>query len=557
MPVITGSGGTGTEGKSDRIGLPTGTSDPGSAAVGDMYYKTDDKKVRVYDGSEWTDLAGGASEGTYTGGIGNDQYYHNVTLHLKASTNILADITNQPSGGCMDLSRAGQIVTSKPNVTIDTSNTKFEDGCFNLDSSDGTNRYLRIKNLNDDTMMMKQDQFTIEFWLWINSSDTNVNMNARVFQLGTNATNGVCLLYDGSNLNFGRTDGDGYLTHARSNYNDQWCHVAIVRGSTHLRMFRNGSQVDSYNGSNWNWDMNNGEDFFFGLYPGLLNSTRSNIKIDDIRITKGVARYNSSGYTPPTTAYPQYLQNTTTWGTRSRPATNAEQIRTESSGTPADGVYYVKSGSDIVRTHCEFNSHGGWMLIGMGSGGGTGIPTGNNDGWSTLKFGGSNRARQIDSVINNMTWTHCWMGMTDNNSDEAWSNQEKGNSSMDPGRQIFTTSGTKFNVGFNTNNNTYTSGSTDNGRNQQWSYKGPGGSSGSSLVDSQRQNGTVINGAGTTDWNIQNTNTYGISPHDAGIGGAWIWNSNGTDGGGNFNNGFDGDHNNVPWDDRYSYWFVK
>tara|TARA_B100001996_G_scaffold181472_1_gene138616 strand:- start:4011 stop:4181 length:171 start_codon:yes stop_codon:yes gene_type:complete len=56
MAVITGSGGTGTEWKSDRTGVPTGTSDPGSPAVGDMYYKTDTKKLRVYDGTEWGNL---------------------------------------------------------------------------------------------------------------------------------------------------------------------------------------------------------------------------------------------------------------------------------------------------------------------------------------------------------------------------------------------------------------------------------------------------------------------------------------------------------------------
>jgi hypothetical protein len=60
MPVISaspdGTSGTGTEWKSDRIGIPTGTSDPGSAATGDIYYKTDDKKIRVYDGSSWDDV---------------------------------------------------------------------------------------------------------------------------------------------------------------------------------------------------------------------------------------------------------------------------------------------------------------------------------------------------------------------------------------------------------------------------------------------------------------------------------------------------------------------
>jgi hypothetical protein len=364
-------------------------------------------------------------------------------------------------------------------------------------------------------------------------------------------------MYNNSNVYFGRTD-ETFLSDNRSNWNDGWHHIAIVRGSTHLRMFRDGSQVSTYNGSNWNWDNNINDDLFFGLYPGSTSSIRNGIRIDDIRFTKGVGRYNSSGYTPPTTPYPQYLQNTTTWGTRSRPAQNAEKIRTESSSTPTDGTYYIDAGaSGTIRTHCEFNSHGGWMMIASGSGGGTGIPTGNNDSRRTLKCMGSWRGRQDDSVINNMTWTHCWMGMSDNKTDNAYTVHNTSNCSMDPGRQLFTTSGNKFNVAFNTINSSFSSGTTDNGRNQQWSYKGPGGSSGSSLTGSGRQNGTVINGAGSTDWNINDTNTHGITPHDAGVGGAWIWDSNGTDGGGNFNNGFGADHNNVPWDDRYSYWFLK
>lgn len=67
MPVIVGASGTGSEGKADRLGLATGTSDPGSAAAGDMYYKTDDKKIRIFDGTQWNDLASGSS-GDATGG---------------------------------------------------------------------------------------------------------------------------------------------------------------------------------------------------------------------------------------------------------------------------------------------------------------------------------------------------------------------------------------------------------------------------------------------------------------------------------------------------------
>ena len=56
MPVLVGDGTSGTEWKSDRTGIPTGTSDPGSASGGDMYFNTSTNKVRVYDGSSWNDV---------------------------------------------------------------------------------------------------------------------------------------------------------------------------------------------------------------------------------------------------------------------------------------------------------------------------------------------------------------------------------------------------------------------------------------------------------------------------------------------------------------------
>ena len=56
MAVVVGASGTGTEFKSDRTGVPTGTSDPGSPAAGDIYYKTDTRKVRIYDRTVWSDV---------------------------------------------------------------------------------------------------------------------------------------------------------------------------------------------------------------------------------------------------------------------------------------------------------------------------------------------------------------------------------------------------------------------------------------------------------------------------------------------------------------------
>ena len=526
MPVLVGDGTTGSEARADRMGLAIGTSDPGSAAAGDMYYKTDTKKIRVYDGSAWGDVSGV--------GVG-DLDYDDVVLHMTFDS------------GVEDNSRYGQLCTgTRANVTA--TGSKFGSSCV-LDSTDNQTHYIEVRK--GPSLTFGTGEFTMEGWVYIDSDDTNVNNNMRVFQCGQNNTSGYFFGYNGSTVYFGRTD-ENIVGEARSNWNDAWHHFCIQRNGSTLRLFRDGTVV-STGTSNAGWNNSlSGDHLYFGIYPQLPNSPRCNIRIDEIRFTKK-ARYTTTGFTAPTAKFPTY--KVTNLGTRVNPATNANAIYSADPNA-SDGTYFISmGGSGVNRTYCEFNSHGGWMLLAQGAK--AVIPTGSNGSeFGTLKIGGNNVGRFSDTVINNCTWTHCWLGMTDNNTDgSGW---EDGNNTMDPGRQLFTTSGGKFNVGFNTNNTNFSSGSTDNGRNQQWSHKGPGGSSGGLLTGSSRQpNGNVINGAGSTDWNISNTNTYGISPHDAGIGGAWIWDGNGSDGGGNFNNGFDQDHNNVPWDDRYYYWFFK
>ena len=67
-PLIVGSNSEGSEGRSDRLGLPVGTSDPGTAEAGDLFYNTDTNKIRYYDGTQWNDLAAGGGGGGGGGG---------------------------------------------------------------------------------------------------------------------------------------------------------------------------------------------------------------------------------------------------------------------------------------------------------------------------------------------------------------------------------------------------------------------------------------------------------------------------------------------------------
>ena len=60
MPVQIGGfvGGStvGVSFEGDRTKLPTGTTDPSTAEAGDLFYNTDTNKIRIYDGSAWSDL---------------------------------------------------------------------------------------------------------------------------------------------------------------------------------------------------------------------------------------------------------------------------------------------------------------------------------------------------------------------------------------------------------------------------------------------------------------------------------------------------------------------
>jgi|TARA_B100000073_G_scaffold39469_1_gene29581 hypothetical protein len=61
MPFFVGSGSAsdgGLEMKSDRVGIPTGTSDPGSSVVGDVYVQTvgAGATVKIYDGSSYNNI---------------------------------------------------------------------------------------------------------------------------------------------------------------------------------------------------------------------------------------------------------------------------------------------------------------------------------------------------------------------------------------------------------------------------------------------------------------------------------------------------------------------
>lgn len=97
-PLIVGSNSEGSEGRSDRLGLPVGTSDPGTAEAGDLFYNTDTNKIRYHDGTQWNDLASGGNGGNGGNGGGSSAIVtksisFNSADEAYLTRNISSDIT--------------------------------------------------------------------------------------------------------------------------------------------------------------------------------------------------------------------------------------------------------------------------------------------------------------------------------------------------------------------------------------------------------------------------------------------------------------------------------
>jgi len=344
MPVIVGDGTTGTEAKSDRLGIPTGTSAPSSPAVGDAYYNTSDSKYKVYDGSDWQDV------GT-PGEV--DPYWNATSFFLECG-----------SQGFKDDSSFAQTVSYQnlSNANFTTSNAKYGTS-INLDSTDGTARAIKVHY--DPTLVWGQNDFTIDGWVYIRSNDTNVNMNARIFQHGDNQSNGCCLLYNANTVYFGRTD-EVLLTDSRSNWNDGWHHFAIVRWDNRLDFYRDGVSIDGHTGANVDWNHSNTGDFWWGLYPGSTSSARNNIMLDNIRITTA-ARWTAN-FSVSSTDDLHYGKNqdTDVGATSDKPGTSAAHILSANPESQS-GLYWIKGRGTgqayAAQIWCDMESlGGGWMI---------------------------------------------------------------------------------------------------------------------------------------------------------------------------------------------------
>jgi hypothetical protein len=221
-----------------------------------------------------------------------DSNYSSVSLLLHC------DGTN----GSTTFTDSGPLVKSVTNtgsLTVSTTQSKFG-GASALATTSG--KYLTLDG--SSAFAFGTGDFTIEFWMWrISGSGAQYIID--------NTPSGSSSLHpqifcDPSNfLVYGISSTGQKITSTSAVSSGAWHHIAVCRSGSSTKLFIDGTQSGStYTGSdNLLVGANRPIIGQFGFSTG--NPNGFNGYLDDIRITKGVARYTTS-FTPPTSAFPNY-----------------------------------------------------------------------------------------------------------------------------------------------------------------------------------------------------------------------------------------------------------
>lgn len=210
----------------------------------------------------------------------------------------------------------GKTITVAGNATIIQSLKKFNEGSAYFD---GNGDYLTLGSSSD--FDFGTGDFTVECWVYqyptANLYGTVLSSNTATWSAGA-----VGIFCNATDVWVGLHDGVGQTIVIDSKAPLTWLHIAVTRASGTVRLFIDGElrSTGTYAGTiNFNHNSNTriGQNGWDGATTGAFQGC-----IDDMRITKGIARYTAS-FTPPTTAFPDNEFIDTKYGAMIVPYGNA------------------------------------------------------------------------------------------------------------------------------------------------------------------------------------------------------------------------------------------
>ncbi len=234
----------------------------------------------------------------------NDPYIEDVTLLMHGHG-------ENDSTTIVDSSLYAHPVTRFGTPVIKTAPSKFGRGCMYFD---GLGDYLTMPD--SEAWNFGNGDFTIECWFnaiqfdhyvaglkYPNLFGQRVNSNnneAFYCYVSANAYPTLSTVFTYRKVSPSVTVGPGF------NYNypeNVWHHLAWCRSTTTLRGYVNGVVQETYNcGTDSINDSSTA--FYIGALPGSIWETYWKGYIEDLRITRGIARYGASSFAVPTAPYP-------------------------------------------------------------------------------------------------------------------------------------------------------------------------------------------------------------------------------------------------------------
>ena len=221
-----------------------------------------------------------------TGTTVGDVHFPKVKLLLPFDGSNSATTTNDESNSTHSVTFAG-------GAQISTAESKFGGSSLYLNGDSGTK--LTISQSSD--FDFGTGDFTIEFWIKTSTSN-NDTQSRRVISFGDNNATRIQIFLSSDGIDFydiSSVKVDGDIDVADGN----WHHVAFTRSGTSLKGFVDGVQSGSTATNSTDYD--NAAALTIGAYAST-GLGRVVGYLEDLRITKGLARYTSA-FTAPTSGH--------------------------------------------------------------------------------------------------------------------------------------------------------------------------------------------------------------------------------------------------------------
>lgn len=223
----------------------------------------------------------------------SDPYWNSVVLacHFDGS-----------NGATTFTDEKGHTLTANGGAQLTTTSPQFGTACATLD---GTGDYIAAATSAD--FVVGAAEFTLEAWFYFAGFASNHAYGTTLLDLRPvgSYTSGMALFANASGV-LTAWDSNATATQSASGKvaAGNWYHIAICRANGRMRVFVNGVAVIDYAHAikyapaSTTLMVGTAAD-----YQDTSVNFKHNGKVDDLRITKGVARYTAN-FTPPTEAFP-------------------------------------------------------------------------------------------------------------------------------------------------------------------------------------------------------------------------------------------------------------